>query len=128
MRNRLNTQPITYLVNILNDVKGGGLELVVDHLVYIADTPVHVVGSGLSALADKGGDFLGLHLERIRVARFDDVDGLVGEAIRTNDERGKLDLDGLGKLVSAGRKPFGVEVGRAGICVRRQGVVDQTPR
>lgn len=116
------------MVDILSDVEGGSLEPVVKHLVYIADTLVHVVSGGLPTLANIAGDFLGLRLEGIRIARFDDVDGLVGDTIRANDERGKLDLDGLSELVSASRKPFGVEVRRAGICVRRQGVVDQNPR
>ena len=129
MRKSLRTHnAMTYLVDILSDVKGGGLDLVVDHLVYIADTLVHVVGRGLPALANIADDFLGLRLEWIRVAIFDHIDGLVGDTIRANDKRGKPDLDGLSEFVSTGRKPFGVEVGRAGICVGGQDVVDHTPR
>lgn len=83
----------------MSNIQGGRLDLGVDGLVDVVDTLADIVRGALPALADQGGDFLGLRLEWVGVAGLDRVHGLVRIAVGAHKERGEGHLERFGEFV-----------------------------
>ena len=100
----------------------------VNNLGDTVDGPVIVVGHALAALMNVSGNLLRLSFEGVRVTRFDNVNGLVGESVRTNDERRKANLDRLGILVCGHRKLLRGVIRSARVRIGCQGFVNGVQR
>lgn len=114
---------MTHLVQPLSGLHCWAPDAFVNSLGDTVDGPVIIVGHALAALVNISGNLLRLSFEGVRVTCFDSVNCLVGESVRTNDERRKANLDRLGILVCGDRKLLRSDIRSARVRIGCQGFV-----
>lgn len=119
---------MTHLIQPLSGLHCWAPDTFVNNLGDSVDGPVIVVSHVLAALTNISGNLLRLSFEGVRVTCFDNVNGLVGDSVRTNDERRKANLDRLGILDSGDRQLLRGDKRSARVRIGCQGFVNGVQR